>query len=194
MPMPSSARVPGPPSRRTVLCRAGVALAAATTGLAAALPARSQPKASPGSPSTGAAGRPVLTLRAQVKGAPERVIVLTMADIAALPQHSFSTRTPWYPKARKFTGPLLRDLLRHHGIEGATLLRAFALNNYRADIPAEDVLRHDVVLARLIDDQPMAIRDKGPLFIIYPFDSDDRLQSERYYNRCAWQLKALEAR
>lgn len=143
----------------------------------------------------GAATDPVvLTLRVLIKGQPEREITMSMAELAALPQHSFSTRTPWYPKARTFTGPLLRELLRHHRIEGATTLRAIALNNYKAELPVEDVLRHDVVLARLLDDKPMAIRDKGPLFIIYPFDANERLQSERYYNRCAWQLKTLEAR
>ena len=193
MPTPPSPRLRITPTRRGALRRAGVALAAAAGALVAPLTARAVGKASQTATSA-AAGRTVLTLRAQVKGAPEREIALSMADLAALPQHSFSTRTPWYPKARKFTGPLIRDLLRHHGIEGATQLRAFALNNYRADIPAEDVFRHDVVLARLLDDQPMAIRDKGPLFIIYPFDADERLQSERYYNRCAWQLKTLEAR
>ena len=38
----------------------------------------------------------------------------------------------------------------------------------------------------------MAVRDKGPLFIVYPYDSDEVLRSERYYNRSAWQLKSLE--
>ena len=48
------------------------------------------------------------------------------------------------------------------------------------------------VLARLLDDKPMPVRDKGPLFIIYPFDADETLRSERYYSRSAWQLKVIE--
>jgi len=114
-----------------------------------------------------------------------------MAMLAALPQHSFSTRTPWYPQARKFTGPLLRDVLAAVGASGQTL-RAVALNDYKVELPVEDCQRWPVLLARLLDDQPMAVRDKGPLFIIYPFDSDDALRSERYYSRSAWQLKRLE--
>ena len=39
---------------------------------------------------------------------------------------------------------------------------------------------------------PMSVRDKGPLFIIYPFDESEDLRSERYYSRSAWQLKHLE--
>jgi hypothetical protein len=40
----------------------------------------------------------------------------------------------------------------------------------------------------------MAVRDKGPLFIVYPFDSRSDLRSERYYSRSAWQLRALEVK
>ena len=48
------------------------------------------------------------------------------------------------------------------------------------------------MLARLFDGKPMPVREKGPLFIIYPFDADERLRSERYYSRSAWQLRTIE--
>ena len=35
-------------------------------------------------------------------------------------------------------------------------------------------------LARLLDDKPMPVRDKGPLFIIYPFDSKPELRNAVY--------------
>jgi hypothetical protein len=37
----------------------------------------------------------------------------------------------------------------------------------------------------------MPVRDKGPLFIVYPYDSDTRLQSQTYYSRSAWQVCKL---
>ncbi len=114
-----------------------------------------------------------------------------MAMLEKLPQRSFVTRTPWYSNTRKFTGPLLRDVLGACGAQGSNL-RAYALNDYRVDLPYEDALRFDVVVARLLDDQPMAIRDKGPLFIIYPFDSSSELRSTVYYSRSAWQLKSID--
>ena len=49
-----------------------------------------------------------------------------------------------------------------------------------------------LLLARLLDDKPMAVRDKGPLFIIYPFDQHEELRTALYLSRCAWQLKAIE--
>jgi hypothetical protein len=114
-----------------------------------------------------------------------------MAMLERLPQHSFVTRTPWYATPRKFTGPLLRDVLAACGAQGSGL-RATALNDYRVDLPFEDAQLYDVLLARLLDDKPMAVRDKGPLFIIYPFDSSAELRNTVYYSRSAWQLKSLE--
>jgi hypothetical protein len=71
-------------------------------------------------------------------------------------------------------------------------VRATALNDYRVDLPYDDVQRFDVLLARLLDDKPMMVRDKGPLFIIYPFDAHAELRTTVYYSRSAWQLKTLE--
>ena len=113
-----------------------------------------------------------------------------MDMLAALPQHSFSTKTPWYPEARKFTGPLLREVLAAVDAQGKTL-RAIALNEYKVDLPLGDALKFNLVLARLMDDKPMPVRDKGPLFIVYPLDSKPQLQSQQYYNRSAWQVNRL---
>ena len=113
-----------------------------------------------------------------------------MAMLAALPQFSFTTQTPWYKTPRKFTGPLLRDVLAAVGSTGK-VLTAVAINDYKVEIPVEDVHQHPVVLARLMDGQPMPLRDKGPLFIIYPYDSSADLRNERYYGRSAWQLRSL---
>jgi hypothetical protein len=114
-----------------------------------------------------------------------------MAMLERLPQHSFVTSTPWYSQPRRFTGPLLRDVLAACGAQGSNV-RAIALNDYRVDLPFDDAQHFDVLLARLLDGQPMAVRDKGPLFIIYPFDSSAELRTTVYYSRSAWQLKSLE--
>lgn len=115
---------------------------------------------------------------------------LDMATLATLPQHSFSAATPWFPAPVKFTGPLLRDVLALAGA-GGTQLTAVALNDYKVQLPMADATRWDVVMARLLDDKPMSTRDKGPLFIVYPFHQVAELRSERYYSRSAWQLRTL---
>ena len=137
-------------------------------------------------------GRVVLTVsgRIGIRNA-EKTAEFDMDMLAALPQHTFSTKTPWYPEAHKFTGPLVRDVLAAVGAQGKNL-RAIALNDYKVDLPVGDALKFNVVLARLMDEKPMPVRDKGPLFIVYPFDTDEALRTERYYSRSAWQVKAID--
>jgi hypothetical protein len=40
----------------------------------------------------------------------------------------------------------------------------------------------------------MPVRDKGPLFVIYPYDSRPELKSQLYYGRSAWQVSKLVIR
>ena len=119
--------------------------------------------------------------------------VFDMKMLEQLPQRSFSTKTPWYPDAVTFTGPLLRDVLAVVGAKG-TRITAVALNDYKTEIPLDDAARHDVIVARLMNNRVMPVREKGPLFIVFPFDTKAELRSELYYNRAAWQLHLLRIR
>ena len=140
------------------------------------------------------AGRVLLTVTGDIeqRNTPDGA-QFDLAMLEKLPQRSYSTKTPWYPEPRKFTGVLLRDLLAAVGARGKTV-RAIALNDYRVDIPIDEAARHDLMVAYLLDDKPMAVRDKGPLVVIYPFDSHPELRSAINYSRAAWQLKQLELR
>jgi hypothetical protein len=116
--------------------------------------------------------------------------VWDMAMLEALPQTRFTTTTPWDNGPVTFSGPLLRDVLAAVQARGTTL-RATALNDYRIAIPASDAAAFDVIIATRMNDQPMSVRTKGPLFIIYPFDSRPELKSTTYFERSIWQLKLL---
>lgn len=140
------------------------------------------------------AGPVVLTLAGKLRSPNDGAVAnFDMAMLERLPQTSFSTRTPWYAQPRKFTGPLLRDVLTAAGAHGS-LLRAVALNDYWVELPVDDAAQFDVIIARLLDDKPMAVRDKGPLFVIYPFDSRPDLRNPIHYGRSAWQLRTIEVR
>ncbi|MES2842963.1 MAG: hypothetical protein V4794_22030 [Pseudomonadota bacterium] len=137
-------------------------------------------------------GRTVLSVSGKIgeknKG---NLAVFDMAMIERLPQHSFTTRTPWFDRPVKFTGPLLSDVLAAVKSSGSTL-SAVAINDYKIDIPIEDIGKHGVLMARLIDDKPIPVRSKGPLFVVYPFDNAAELRTSVYYERSIWQLKALD--
>ena len=58
-------------------------------------------------------------------------------------------------------------------------------------IPAEDAAKLGVIVAHQIDGKAIPVRERGPLFVIYPFDSASELRSTRYYERSIWQLKSM---
>lgn len=124
------------------------------------------------------------------EGGPTRSVVLDLAALERLPQHSFSTNSPWTKRPHKYTGPLLRDVLALVKSSG-TQIHAIALNEYKVTIPVEDARRFDMILAHRIDDKPIPIRERGPFFVIYPFDQRPELQGVDYYNRSIWQLKSI---
>jgi hypothetical protein len=137
-------------------------------------------------------GRAILT----ISGAITQVNVGSTAEfdmkmLEKLPQKTFSAQTPWYSTPVTFTGPLLRDVLAATGAKGTKIV-ATALNDYKTEIPFDDAAKFDVIVARLMNDKPMPIREKGPLFIVYPFDTKAELRTETYYNRSAWQLSGLK--
>lgn len=118
---------------------------------------------------------------------------MDMDMLEKLPQHSFRTGTPWYAETREYTGPLLRDVLSAAGAHGQTLT-AYALNDYKVEIPLRDAANYHVIIARLMDGKPMPVRDKGPLFIIYPFDDHSELRTQTYYGRSVWQLREIRVK
>ncbi len=122
--------------------------------------------------------------------APHQPLRLGLAALDQLPQHSFTADTPWYRRPITVSGPLLRDVLALAGADG-TQLRAVALNEYQVVIPVEDAQRHRVIVATRMDGQPMPVRDKGPFFVIYPFDAEPQLRQATYYARSIWQLRRL---
>ena len=138
--------------------------------------------------------RPILAVSGKIaaKNAGE-VARFDMKMIEALPQHSFTTSTPWFDKPVKFTGPLLADVLAAVKASGSTV-SAVAINDYKISIPLNDTSKYKVIVARLMDDKPMPVREKGPLFVVYPFDSAAELRTSTYYERSIWQLKALDIR
>jgi len=112
------------------------------------------------------------------------------AMLDKLPQQKMTVETPWYKTAQTFEGPLFRDVLKAAGAKGKKLY-VVALNDYAAEIPLADLEKHDVILARKIDGKVLNVRDKGPLFIMYPFDKKPELRTKDIYSRCVWQVNRI---
>lgn len=116
---------------------------------------------------------------------------LDMASLRALPSDQFETTTIWTEGVQTFEGVPLVSLLEHVGASG-TMIQAVALNDYAVSIPVADAVEDGPIIAYARNSQAMSVRDKGPLWIIYPFDDNETYKSEEYYSRSIWQLAHIE--
>lgn len=128
----------------------------------------------------------VLTIQGQIDGDGPREF--TLADLEAMERQSFTTWTPWHDAPVTFEGVPLAALMKHIGARGQTVI-AEALNKYYVEFRGFDFVRYKPIIAYKADGAYMGIRDKGPLFVIFPFDSDPELKSAKYYALSIWQLK-----
>jgi hypothetical protein len=129
----------------------------------------------------------ILTVEGAIAG-PARTFDRTALE--KLGMHEIRTATPWHDGVVAFAGPRLDELMREVGASG-TMIAAVALNDYEAELPIEDFAAHGPILAMTMNGRPMSVRDKGPLFIIYPYSSSDELSNEKYYSRSVWQLTSI---
>lgn len=115
----------------------------------------------------------------------------TDADLMALPQVTFSTSTIWTNTVAQFSGPSLATVLDAAGARDGQL-RMTAINDYKVDMPRARVEPSAPIIANRIDGAPFGIRDKGPLWLIFPFDADARFQTEEVYSFSIWQLTQIQ--
>lgn len=116
---------------------------------------------------------------------------LDLAALEQMPHHTIATATPWTEGVSSYEGVLLRDLLHQLGVSGATI-KLTALNDYAITIPAGDFDKYDVVLAYARDGQAMPVRDKGPLWVVYPLDGHAELNNEDTHAKMIWQVRRLD--
>lgn len=114
-----------------------------------------------------------------------------LAMLEALPENSFLSETPWYDEKKTFSGPRISTVLDAVGATGKTV-RIVAINDYYADIPIEEVNSYGVILATRMNGDRMSVREKGPIFVVYPFDNAPELYDELHFGRSVWQVKSIE--
>ena len=118
---------------------------------------------------------------------------LDQAALDKLPHVSVRTETPWTEGMVEFSGVPLKALLELAGAKGS-LITAIALNDYKVEIPVEDADIPGLIVADRKNGALMPVRDKGPLWIIYPLSDQPELQTEATHSKMIWQLKQLEVR
>lgn len=103
---------------------------------------------------------------------------------------TIATPTTWTQGVVAFEGVLARRVMQAVAAKGREAI-AVALNDYQTRIPLTDFERRDVLLALRQDGKPMRVRDKGPIWIIYPKEAGTDSHSLETRGKMVWQLKEL---
>lgn len=136
-------------------------------------------------------GKILLTISGNIENTNESgKAVFDIASLEKLGTVSFQTTSPWYNGRTTFTGIPLQKLMEYVGAKG-TVVKVTALNDYTTVIPLSDFKKYNAILALKINGEYMRIRDKGPLFVVYPYDSLPELNNQIYYSRSAWQVSRM---
>lgn len=113
-------------------------------------------------------------------------IVWDLAQLRALPPIEIETTTPFTDGPQRFVGVSLRQLLGE--VNDTAILSLRAVNDYEVAIPVAEINQQFPIIAYLRNGSEMSVRDKGPLWVIYPFDSQPEYQNESTFSRSIWQL------
>jgi hypothetical protein len=135
--------------------------------------------------------RVILTVTGAIgaTNAPERAeFDRTMLEQLGL--HTVRTWTPWTEGVNEFAGTLGRRVMDAVAAKGGEAL-ATALNDFKAVIPLSDFQKYDVLLATSANGAPLAVRDKGPIWVIYPWSEHPELDDLVTRRKSVWQLRHL---
>ena len=109
--------------------------------------------------------------------------------LRALDWVEIETHTSFTEGVQRFAGPTLSSLLSAVGASGQ-VLRATALNGYYVEIPVADAAAHGVILAVEHNGELMRVRDKGPIWVVYPA-TEDEARRKLFDSEMIWQLQSL---
>jgi len=140
------------------------------------------------------ADKPILTISGKISVTnKDNTAQFDRAMLESLGLVAIETTTPWHDGKVRFEGVSLDKLMKQVGASGQRVV-VVALNDYTTEIPMEDFGKFNVILAIKLNGEYMSVRDKGPLFVIYPYDSNPDLKSQTYYARSAWQVAKIDVR
>lgn len=134
------------------------------------------------------AANPILTIKGKIGTGEQRY---TYKQLKALPNFQIKTETIWTDSSHTYSAISIETLLNTVKAQGQTL-KLIALNDYSVDVPIETLLKHKAFLAYEQDGKKMRIRNKGPLWLLYPFSDNPEINTPLYQSHSVWQLKTIE--
>ena len=116
---------------------------------------------------------------------------LSLDEIRSLPSSKIITSTIWTQGKQVFEGPSLLTVLEEMGVNEGSV-RLSALNDNRVDLHLETLTDQLPILAHSMNGEPMPVRNKGPYWVVFPYDTDIKYQTEWHYAMSIWHLNMIQ--
>ena len=139
-------------------------------------------------------GRKVLAVSGNISGANMgATAVFDMATLESVGVVRYTTETAWSESPITFDGVLLSAVLDVIGANAsATTLKVTALNDYAIEVPIAHAREWPTILALKADGEYMSVRDKGPLWLVYPRHMNAQFGNDKHNARWIWQIATIE--
>lgn len=132
----------------------------------------------------------ILTVTGELGCCPQGQALFDLQRLDALPQVEVKTLTPWTDQEDSYQGVRLSVLLDELKARGQRI-DATALNDYSMLLNLPAARKYPVILATRKNGEVMRVRNKGPIWVIYPLSDFPELRKEEHHQAMVWQLKSL---
>jgi hypothetical protein len=126
----------------------------------------------------------------------------------SFPQKVIETNTPWTNGAKlRYRGASLKEVLAKNGLSGAKIIEGIALDDYQARLEKKEIDAYDPIIATEIgctdadrasavcaagqEFRPLTDADRGPYYIVWPYDQLPKASDPGDNSRWIWFLVAL---
>lgn len=119
----------------------------------------------------------------------------TLSQLQALPQRELTTRHPWSEQRHTYKGADLSALLANlFAGQHIHTLYLQSLNGFSVAVNWQQLAPYQPMLAWSEDDIIMSRRNKGPLWLMLPYERLPEIQQAEFLHYMAWQLNHITVR
>lgn len=145
-----------------------------------------------GSPLPTPTGSVILTVNGALNGNPGEPIRFDIAGLEQFGLIRYTSKNRWYSNPVTYEGVKGSVFLSRIGVpKGVTRLKLRALNDYVVYIPISDFHSWPVMLALKLDGRYMSVREKGPIWVVYPNHIHPELMAPTHQGKWIWQLAEI---
>lgn len=154
-----------------------------------------EPTLRPGEPIPLPVTEPIVTVTGKIGTSnQDGKIIMDRATVETVGLVDYTVLDPFKNVDVTYRGVLMQDMLDVWQVaEDATALEVLALNDYRAEVPIEQLRNYPVIYALQADGAYMPVDDKGPAMLVYPYNEFEfeRPLTDAFW---VWQIEEIHVK